>query len=82
MKRLTQYAECCLVLFLFVGCSQNVDIAKEKEELLRIHQLSREAHFQTDANKLVSNSADELISVSSGKIERLSRGDRSASLWS
>ncbi len=76
MNHLTQYMECCVVLLFLAGCSQNVDIAKEKAELLRIHHLSREAHFQTDAKKLVSNSAVELFSVSSGKIERLSQADQ------
>lgn len=65
-----------VVLFALVGCSKQVDIEKETAELIGIHKLSREAHFKTDARLLLSHSADPLISVSSGRIDRISLADQ------
>ena len=74
MKR-TILGACC-VLIALIGCGKQVDVEKEKAELTRIHKSSREAHFRTDAKALLSHSADPLISVSSGKIDRISLADQ------
>ena len=46
------------------------NLEKEKAELLRLHKAAREAHFKTDAELLLENSPEEMISVSRGKINR------------
>ncbi len=50
-----------------------VDMEKERAELLKVHQTDREAHFKTDVEMLLRHSADEFISVSSGRIDRSTR---------
>lgn len=52
------------------GSQKTVDFEKERAELLKIHAADRRAHFQTDADLLFSNSADQFVSVSDGKISR------------
>jgi hypothetical protein len=47
----------------------------ERESLLAILESDRQAHLETDAQRLVSNLADTLIDVADGEIERESRGD-------
>lgn len=59
----------CLAAF----AQKPVDLEKEKAELLKIHQTDREAHFKTDAEKLLLHSSDEFISVTSGRIEKTTR---------
>jgi hypothetical protein len=51
-----------------LGAQKTVDFEKEKAELLKIHAADRRAHFQTDADLLFSNAADQFTSVSNGKI--------------
>jgi hypothetical protein len=51
------------------------DLEREKAELLRLHRAAREAHFKTDVEMLLANSADEFVSVSGGKISRVTRAD-------
>ena len=66
---------------LFVACAAcaaaqpSADLEKEKAELLRLHKLAREAHFQTDVDRLLENSPEEMISVSRGKINRSGKAD-------
>ena len=50
-----------------------INLAKEKEELLKVHHTDRQAHFQTDANLILRHAADEFIAVSSGKVSRSTR---------
>ncbi|MCI0447294.1 nuclear transport factor 2 family protein [bacterium] len=45
------------------------DLEKEKAELLRIHKEEREAHFNTDVERLLAHHAEEFISVFNGKIK-------------
>lgn len=52
-----------------------VDLEKEKAELLRMHQLDREAHFKTDVELLQRSAPEEFISVSRGKIQRAKKSD-------
>lgn len=53
----------------------SVDVEREKAELLRLHRASREAHFKTDADLLVKDAPEVMVSVSRGKINRPSRED-------
>jgi tetratricopeptide (TPR) repeat protein len=50
-----------------------VDLEAERTELLRIHALDREAHFRTDVERLQAHAGDELIAVSRGRIDRVTR---------
>jgi hypothetical protein len=63
------------VVFLPTGVSDKAQPDPEKElaALLEIHRLDRQAHFETDVELLLKNSAAEFVSVSSGKISRSSR---------
>jgi len=52
-----------------------VDLEKEKAELLRLHKSDREAHFKTDVDLLQASAPEEFIAVSNGKIYRTKRTD-------
>jgi hypothetical protein len=52
-----------------------VDLAGEVEQLLRIHESDRRAHFETNAKRLMEHAADEFVSVSNGKIQRPTRAE-------
>ena len=66
---------------LFVACAARAEaqtpagLEKEKAELLRLHKSAREAHFKTDAELLLENSPEEMISVSRGKINRSGKAE-------
>jgi len=47
-----------------------VDLAGEVEQLLRIHESDRRAHFETSAKQIMEHAADEFISVSNGRVQR------------
>ena len=49
------------------------DLENEGLDLLEIHRQDWRAHFETDAELLLKNSNAEMVSVSSGKINRSSR---------
>ena len=48
-------------------------LESEKSELRKVHEESAEAHRKTDVELLLKNSPDEFITVSSGKIDRVSK---------
>lgn len=66
-----------LVLLGFtVGLAQSAaNQEKARAELLRVHQSDREAHFKTDIELLLRNAPEEFITVSSGKIHRITKSD-------
>jgi len=67
-----------VLFFASAGCATaqpSADLEKEKAELLRRHQLDREAHFKTDVDLLLENAPEEFIAVSRGKITRSSKAD-------
>lgn len=66
-----------LVLLGFtVGLAQSAaNQEKARAELLRVHQSDREAHFKTDIELLLRNAPEEFITVSSGKIHRVTKSD-------
>ncbi|MBI4750047.1 MAG: nuclear transport factor 2 family protein [Acidobacteria bacterium] len=48
---------------------------REIEALLQVHKKDRQAHFETDARKLIEHAGDEFIAVSNGTIQRSTRAD-------
>lgn len=66
---------------IFVACAAcasaqpAANLDREKAELLRLHKSAREAHFKTDAELLLENSPEEMISVSRGKINRSGKAE-------
>jgi hypothetical protein len=52
-----------------------VDLADEVEQLLRIHESDRRAHFETNAKRIMEHATDEFISVSAGKVQRTTRAE-------
>jgi len=68
------------ILLLVAGLNaawsgSQVDLEKEKAELLRLHREDREAHFKTDVDLLQRSSPEEFITVSRGKIHRAKKSD-------
>jgi hypothetical protein len=70
-----------MLLLLIVLVSGNavaqdkVDLADEVEQLLRIHESDRRAHFETSAKRIMEHATDEFISVSSGRVQRTTRAE-------
>ena len=52
-----------------------VNLEKERAELLRLHKSDREAHFRTDVELLQDSAPEEFITVSDGKIYRVTKSD-------
>jgi hypothetical protein len=48
-------------------------LESEKEELLRTHEAANEAHRKSDAGLLLDGAPEEFVTVSSGKIHRVTR---------
>ena len=57
------------------GAQNKVDLADEVEQLLRIHQSDRRAHFETSAQRIMEHASDEFISVSNGSVQRTTRAE-------
>ena len=69
-----------LVLFfvpttVFAQVQSEIDLGKEKAELLRVHKADRVAHLKTDVDLLQERSPEQFIAVSEGKIHRSSRAE-------
>jgi hypothetical protein len=69
-------------LFLMIGIGfvgartqKPVDLAKEKEALLKVHETDRRAHFATDVELLLQHSGDEFIYVGEGKVSKSTRAE-------
>lgn len=70
---MSRFAILLLLLALLpssVGAQKKVDLAGEVEQLLRIHESDRRAHFETSAKQIMEHATDEFISVSDGRIRR------------
>ncbi|MCP4536986.1 MAG: hypothetical protein GY832_07545 [Chloroflexi bacterium] len=52
-----------------------IDLEKEKKRLLEISENIRQAHFELDADAMVSAFADPVIRVARGAISRIPRED-------
>ena len=61
------------VLVLTSGCTEQIDLKKEEETLLNVHKKDRAAHFGTDVNMLLEHQGNDFISVSRGKISKMSK---------
>ncbi|HNB71933.1 MAG TPA: nuclear transport factor 2 family protein [Acidobacteriota bacterium] len=58
------------------GFAQNKSrLDREIEALLQVHKKDRQAHFETDARKLMEHAADDFIAVSNGTIQRSTRAE-------
>ena len=70
----------CIVLFaVSLNVAQtgpSVDLEKERADLLRLHEAGREAHFRTDVEQLLGSAPEEFITVSDGKITRVTKSDQ------
>ena len=65
-----------IVLVFVNGHAQSkVDLAFEIQQLLKIHELDRRAHFETNAKQLMERASDEFISVSDGRVQRTTRAE-------
>lgn len=76
MKAINLILVIFLITTIFISSAKAqkaIDLEKEKEELLKVHKVDREAHFKTDVDLLLQHSAEEFISVNSGKISKSSR---------
>lgn len=63
-----------LLLFLLAaGCSGHAGRESDLAEIQRLLQQGREAHFNRDADLLVSSVSDDFISVDSGEVTRPNR---------
>jgi hypothetical protein len=65
-----------VILRLPLGASPSADRQSDTEELLRMHARGREAHFETDAEKLLSHGAETMISVNGGRIQHITRAQQ------
>lgn len=75
---------CTFLLILGLGLAgadpqKPVDLEKEKEALLKVHETDRRAHFATDVELLLQHSGDEFIYVGEGKISKSTRAELKAS---
>ena len=58
-----------IFLLLAIGCqSSNTASDNPTQEIKKLLDQSRKAHFEGDPDLLVSNSADSIISVNAGKV--------------
>lgn len=59
----------CLFLLLgLTACSARADLAADRAELLRLHELARAAHLQKQAHLLVATFADSFLNISRGAV--------------
>lgn len=67
----------CLAL-LVASCygKSEVDLNHEREKLLALHALDRQAHFNLDAESLSVNTIDTFIYVGDGKINYIRKADQ------
>lgn len=74
MRRLFVVVITLLALYpTTIIAQRRINLAREKEELLKVHHIDRQAHFQTDPNLILRHAADEFIAVSNGKVSRSTR---------
>jgi hypothetical protein len=62
------------------GCGPTVDLEAEYAELMRIHELNREAHLGKDAARIAALISDDFLNISHGKIEHQTAEDMIAQL--
>lgn len=62
-------------LLVLAACATHPDLAADRAELLRIHDLHRQAHVERRADLLVSTFADTFRSISGGTVDAPTRAD-------
>lgn len=67
---------CLLAPVPLLYAQSHSDLAHEKAALKHSHAADRKAHFKADVDRLLEDSADEMISVRDGAIMRISKADR------
>ena len=58
-----------LFLLTLVCCSKQVDIKKDREDLVRLLAQERKAHFDKDIDLFISSFADTVVSVYGGEVD-------------
>lgn len=53
---------------MLVACATRPDLAQDRTELLRLHDLQRQAHYERRADLLVATFADTFYSISRGEV--------------
>lgn len=64
-----------LLLLGIAACSSRPDVAADRAELLRRHELTRTAHHEKRADLLVASFADSLLSIAHWDVTLRSRAD-------
>jgi hypothetical protein len=54
------------------------DLARETDELLRIHAQDRRAHFRLDVDSILEHQAEPFVTIGNGRIEEASRTEVAA----
>jgi hypothetical protein len=73
VPRGTRAAVLGLALAGLLGCAGRVDVERETAALAAVRDLHRQAHFNADAELLVSTWADDFRSIDSGAVSRPSK---------
>jgi hypothetical protein len=71
-----------LVLAGAAGCARGADLDAEAASLLAEHRAARDAHFRTDVDLLLASAGDSFVTVSAGKIHRVTRDEERAQFTS
>lgn len=57
-----------LTLVLLISCTQKQDLERTRQEIVRLLQQERKAHFTNNVDLFISEFADSMISVNKGKV--------------
>jgi ketosteroid isomerase-like protein len=57
-----------VISFILSGCHRSIDVEKEKAGILAANEAVRQAHFEHDAAKFLSQNAQEWFSVRDGTV--------------
>jgi hypothetical protein len=64
-----------LLLLGLAACASRADVAADRTELLRLHELARTAHLEKRTDLLVASFGDSLLSIAHGEVTLRSRAD-------
>ena len=70
MSRFTILLLSLVLVPVIADAQSKVALSAEVEQLLRIHESDRRAHFETNAKRIMEHASDEFISVSDGRVQR------------
>ena len=57
-----------LILIVLISCTPKQDLEKNRQEIVRLLQQERKAHFANNVDLFISEFADSMISVNKGKV--------------